>query len=307
MTLINPNPIIGKQIFTAKPLPKVGDREDFILNVVGPDEKTNFNVPISITGTALSVWNNPSPISTAEALGAAVFHQIGTSTQPPKEGFWFDSYNSEENIQSTINKIYNQGVNIFIKNSSAALYVNSLGKKINEEIQLLDKEFTLKFKEPFFKSLEDISEESQRTNDLSEPAKDNANYLYKVCILSGIIDHINVKLTKKETTHFCSVCGQKHKQELKSLQAFKEWLTDKYNKEKAEKLITTLQMIKKLRKQYPIHDHYESINNIRQVRKEIEEANKYFGLKEKDYETNSVIITDRFKTNIVEIRKTLIG
>jgi len=299
------SPGIGKQIFEAAPQPKMGDREDFELRVVGPDPSTDFKVPLSITGTALAVWGNPDPVEAAEALGAAIFHQVGTASQPPKEGYWFDSYNSGYNLQETVNKIYNSDTTPFIKNWQGPVFVKSLGSDINQKIQEIDEFFSQKFDTPFFKSLEDISEESQRADDLNTPAQNNAEFLYKVCILSGVIDHINIKLQGGENDHICTECGQRYKQSQSSLQDFKEWLGDKLNPQKAASLTQTVQMIKKLRKQYPIHDHYITANNIRKERKEIVEAKAYFNLIEKDFAHNAAVVTAKFGEALQEIKLAL--
>ena len=298
MTLTNPNPVIGTQVFKATLQPKLGDREDFLLRVQGPGS-TDYVVPLTVSGTALAVWGNPDPIQVAETLGAAVFHQIGTASPSPQQGFWFDSYNSGEDVKGTISKIYNN-LTPFLKNSNEALFINGLDSKINEKIQLLDSGYTKKYGAYFFKSLEDLSEESQRVNDLITPAKDNANYLYRVSILSGIIDHINVRLSP-EDAHICTHCGQRHKPTEGSIQAFKRWLAVNLNDKKATDLTKTFQMIKYLRKQYPIHDHYENIEGIREVRKNIMEANEYFGITKDDYGHNAAVVITKFSDALHKI------
>lgn len=299
MTLVN-NRGIGTQTFTAIPLPKTGDREEFTLRVVGPDPSNDFQVPMIITGTALAIWGSPNPTDAAEALGAAVFRVTGTASQPPPEGYWFDSYNSGENVQDTANKIANEGALPFIKNAPSALFVRGLGQEINKKILELDALYSTKYNQPFFFSLEDLSEESQRIDDLNNPASDNANFLYRVCILSGIIDHINVRLSP-EDIHQCTVCNQRHKQSEGSLSALRRWLKDKVNDQEATRLTQTFQMIKNLRKQYPIHDHYETASNIRQVRKQIRDATIYFDLN-RDFAHNGIKLTEKFGESIKEIK-----
>lgn len=295
-------PGIGTQTFTAQPLPKLGDREDFLIRVIGPDPNTDFNVPLSITGTALAIWGNPAPIVVAEQLGAAIFKVSGTASEPPKEGFWFDSNNSGYNIQETVNKIANQGAFPFIKNwVGPGLFVKSLGGEINKNLQELDRVFSEKFNFPFVKSLEDISEESQRVDDLNTPAKNNPDFLFKVCLLLGIIDHINVRAAP-EDTHLCSECGQRHKPSEGSLQGLKRWLEINLDSEQALNLTTPLKMIKKLRKQYPIHDHYITAQDIRKVRNEINEANAYFGIRNDDFAHNSAVVIGKFIDSLDKIK-----
>lgn len=293
--------MINNQIFTATPQPKMGDREDFSLRVQGPDPTTDFQVPLSITGTALAIWGHPNPIDAAEALGAAIFHQVGTASQPPQEGYWFDSYNSGDNLQDTISKIFNSDTTLFIKNASGALYLVSLGGDINRKIRELDQTYAQKFGEAFFHSLEDLSEESQRVGDLDSPSRDNANYLYRVSILSGIIDHIDVRL-QPEDEHECTECHQRHRPSEGSLQALRRWFVSKINQPEADRLTRTFQMIKNLRKQYPIHDHYTMANNVRQVRQEITTANTYFGIRDNEYEHNANMVTSKFRETLDELK-----
>src|SRR3989338_5464082 len=100
--------MIGTQKITAERLDKTGDREDFLVKVIGPDPKTDFTVPMSITGTALAMWDkNQDASGAAVILAKNIFQVYGTATLPPKEGFWFDSYNSEETLKGTVNLIYN--------------------------------------------------------------------------------------------------------------------------------------------------------------------------------------------------------
>lgn len=294
--------VIGELTFTAEKLAKIGDRDDFLIRVLHPDANTDFQVPLSITGTVLAIWGNPNSTEAAENLAMAIFSKIGTASQPPEEGFWFDSYNSKETIKLTIDKISNEGALSFTKNASSALFIRALGAEINTKIQDLDRIFSSKFNTPFFISLEDISEPSRISNDLTTPATNNAEFLYRICILSGIIDHINVSLTP-EDSHLCSECGQRHRQSVGSLQLLRNWLTDKLGEAEANRLTGVFQMIKKIRKQYPIHDHYETANNIRRVRDEIEEANLFFGINN-DFGHDSSVITERFGKALDELKTT---
>ncbi len=298
------HPGIGTQTIDATPQPKMGDREDFLVRVQGPDPSTDFQVPLSVTGTALAIWGNPNPKDTAEELTEALFRASGTASQPPSEGFWFDSYNSKETIRETANRIANEGVTPFVKNAPAALYVRSFGQEVNDKIQALDAKYTQKFSTPFFNSLEDLSEESQRVDDLNTPADTNADYLYRISILSGIIDHINVRLAP-EDDHNCTECGQRHRPGEGSLQALRRWLTDKVDAREANRLTETFQKVKNLRKQYPIHDQYVTANNVRQVRNEIARANTYFGVRDQEFAHNASTVVNKFAEAIEAITEAL--
>lgn len=300
---VNKRPMAGKQTFDAIRQPKKGDREDFIVHVIGPDPSNDFYVPLSITGTALTIWGNNDDKAVAEELAEAIFNVIGTATQPPEEGFWFDSFNSEDTVRGTVDKIANVGSKPFTKNPSSALFLRSLGHDLNKKLMDLDEIFTLKYGTPFFKSLEDLAEGSQMVEDLNTPSKNNAEFLYRVCILSSIIDHFNVYLTP-EDDHLCN-CGKRHKPSEGSLQALKRWLANKLDENQSKNLTITFQMIKKLRKQYPIHDHYETANNIRRVRDGIKDANIYFEISKKDFEKDSTIMIEKYTKAISDLIETI--
>lgn len=292
---------IGGQTVTAESLPKIGDREDFTVRVVGPDPSTDFRVPLSITGTALSIWGNPNPQDAAEQLAVTIFDVAGTAKQPDPEGFWFDSYNSGTSIRDTQNKIRNESVRPFFKNEATAeFYVKLLGFGIRKKLEEIDMFFLAKFGRVFFKSLDDAFEVSRMTDDLNSPPGDNAHFLYRIGILAGIIDHFAVEPSGGALKHNCSVCGRSCTRG--PLQSFKDWLVGELGQEKAGELTKPFQMIKNLRKQYPIHDHFETISGERRLRKEVLSANEFFGITDpKAYETNWNLVVVKFGETISAI------
>ena len=252
--------MIGTQTITATHLPKVGDREDFSMRAVGPGE-TDYNFPLSMTGTILAIWQE-DPKHAAEYLTRNILGVIGTASAPPEEGFWFDSYNSGDTLKETADKVRNYGIKSFTKGKIRNAFIRLLGEELFDEKEKLDKFFVSKYGYEFFRSFEDAFEDSQAIEDLSTPAKDNAHFLYRICILSGFIDHINVRVAQESTS-------------VLSLQALKNWLKINLDERRANDLTKTFQMIKNLRKQYPIHEHFTiTAEGRRVVRDEIREAKK---------------------------------
>lgn len=300
--------MIGTQTITAEKLDKVGDREDFKVRVVGPDPSTDFTVPLKITGTALAIWGTADPQGTAVELANTIFDVKGTATLPPKEGFLFDSYNSGGTVRETLNKIRNEGVQPFLKDVSeeGLFYIHPLGAAANKKIKEADKFFLEKFNRVFFRSLEDMAEESQLAGDISTAAKDYPSYIYGVCILGGIIDHIDVRLDNDEK-HICNICDETCRVQEGSLQSFKRWLSDKLGKQKSNELTQTFQMIRHLRNQYPVHNSYDLKTDGKQIRSQITIANNYFGITSTptDYAHNSQMILHKFTEALDNLIKSL--
>jgi hypothetical protein len=281
--------MIGKLEITAELQPKTADRDDFIIKAIGPGS-TDYSFPIFLTGTILAVWQEHDSKSAAMALAEIILGVVGTATAPPSQGFWFDSYNSSDSLKQTLSDIQNGHLRNFIKNITPSdIYGRLMGDEVWSKVEEIDKFFIDKYKIPFFKSLENAFENSQVLDDLNNPPDDNANYLYRICILSGIIDHISIEPSNNIEAK-------------SSLQKFKIWLNGKLGEPKAKELVDHFQMVKNLRKQYPIHDHFETISGIRKIRKEIIQANSYFNIIEpKSYGHNWGIILNSFGVGIQSI------
>jgi hypothetical protein len=282
--------MIGKQIITVTLLPKIGDRDDYSVRAIGPGE-TDYTFPLSMTGTILAIWQTNSQ-EAAKYLAEEILDVIGTASVPPKDGFWFDSYNSLNTLKATTDRMRNEGIQSFTKGEYKNTSIRLLGNELFTENEKLNKFFAEKFGFEFFRSFEDAFEDSQVIEDLNTPASDNAHFLYRVCILSGIIDHFNVRLAGEPS-------------EVKSLQALKNWLGSKLDVQKADKLVKPFQMVKYLRKQYPIHEHFSiSADGIRMVRQEITEAKTFFGIG-KDFPASWANVLKVFKQGLEEMRKAL--
>ena len=115
------------------------------------------------------MWDkNQDASGAAVILAKNIFQVYGTATLPPKEGFWFDSYNSEETLKGTVNLIYNKGITPFVKNRTfEQIYIRLFGSELYKQIEEIDKFFLSKYKRVFFKSLEEASEMSQIIDDLN--------------------------------------------------------------------------------------------------------------------------------------------
>lgn len=272
---------------TVQKLDKIGDRDDFSIRAVGPG-KTDYIFPISITGTVSAIWNS-QPNQSADFLAKELLAVSGTATTPPKEGFWFDSYNSGDTLKETSSKIRNFGVAPFIKNRTAGDSFRSLlGDSAFSKIEYINRKFTDNYGFEMITSLDCAFEYSEAKEALNNPPQDLANFLYRVCILSGIIDHLNVRLPKESKN-------------TPSLIAFRNWLYQNYGSTSANSITEALTMIKYLRKQYPIHDNYiKSDDGILRERKEITKAKNYFQTS-KDYPNSWNEVLVKFCSSLDQI------
>lgn len=274
--------MIGTKKITAVAQPKTGDYDKFVATIDGPGP-TPLIFPVTVSGTVTAVWQE-TPQRAVEFLADKITDVAGTVMIPPSEGFSFDTYNSGKTLRETENKIRNLGASPFARGTSPNfLFQKLLGHEIFNKLEVLNKTFVEKYRKPFFRSFDTAFEISQVLDDLNTPPSDNANYLYRICILAVFVDYIDVKLTTE-------------KSETKSLLAFRNWLEFKFGKEKAFELTEAFAKVRDLRIQYPIHEHYViTKEGKRIIRPEIEKANNYFGAQDlKDYVTNWSKVLKKF-------------
>ena len=284
---------IGKPKIHIERLPKTGDREDFILTVTGPGEG-EYRVPLSITGTVERIWQLDAAQATAK-LAETIFDVRGTASAPPVNGFWFDSYGVSDTLQGTLNKITGGELEKFVKNTGKGYA--QFGGTIGSQIEALDKLFLEKYDKPFFQSLEEAHEQSAMVEDLNTEAKSNADYLYRVCILSNVIDHIAVEP---------SIIIQHGTEKPGTLQKLKQWLGEKCGEEQSTQLTQTFQMIKNLRRQYPLHRHFENRDGILQLRSGVKKANDYFDINHaSEYGKNTFTVINKFSESLKDIHDTI--
>ena len=80
-----------------------------------------------------------------------------------------------------------------------------------------------------------------------------------------------------------------------SLAALTNWLAARLGMDRARELTEPFARVKDLRKQYPIHEHYEDAAGERVVRSEIQQAIEYFGfLPHHDHAAKWKRVVDRF-------------
>lgn len=296
--------MIGKMTVEPELLPHTGDRDDYIVVINGPEPATpEMRVPFSFTGSVLEVWDLKSSEAVEEIArtifggGKAVLGTRGTASGFPPQGYWFDSYNSGETLRATINKILNEGEAAFIKNRSTnSIYGVLVGQETGDILEKIDKYFNTSFEIDFFKRLDEVFALSEIAETLTEPPKDNPNFLYKISLLSCIIDAIHVRLPK-EKGFYCSEC---RRTVVGILEALNNWLATKIGGQKAENLVMPLKMIKKIRNQFPIHNHYELKGGIRVAKKEIIDAISYFKL------SDGMGYTDKWHRIIVKFNTSLL-
>ena len=105
-------------------------------------------------------------------------------------------------------------------------------------IDNLDRDCTAVMNHFFCKSLDELSERSRLSEDFESQARDQGRFVYLVCIPAAIIDRFN----------FTSTGG--------SLNGLRAALVTLVGEDTATELTAPFYMIKKLRKQYPIHEGY---------------------------------------------------
>ncbi len=303
--------MIGKLDIQVEQLPKTGDRDDYKVTVNGPDPLTHFTVPVTISGTISAIWSQPNGKQTVEELTRTIFgNQLGAmgNATPPQDGFWFDSYNSARTVEATQDFILNKGARSFYKNKSYDLiWGKSLNQEFSELKDKLDQVFLEKFQQSFFRETDQMAELSQISEELEKPPNDNANYVYRICILAGFIDHLNFPKLEGDK-HKCNVCNYTCRSYERTLNAFTQWLTDHYGESESIRFTTTFRMVRKLRNQYPIHDTYNVIENEMKIKKGVEEANKYFEISEpKAYSHNFGVILAKFNSSLNDILSLVSG
>lgn len=282
---------IGSPKITARLLPKLGDRDDFEIRAIGPGS-TDYNFPLSITRTILSIWGSKSE-DVAIKLANGLLGVYGTAKAPPEEGFWFDSYNSGTTVKETLDRISNEGIAPFTRAKVNQEFIQQFGSDLFEVRDDLNRFFSEKFGFEFFRSFDDAFEDSQALEDLNNPPKDKAHFLYRICILSVFIDHFSVRLTSEQSG-------------VGSLQAFKSWLSSETSESEAKNLIQVFQMVKNLRKQYPLHEEYDvASDGNRTIRREITDARTFFSLNNNDYETDWSKVIGKFKGGLETVKTRL--
>jgi hypothetical protein len=247
--------VIAAPTITIGHSPKTGDREDFQVRVT--DAQNDYQFRLSLTGTILAIWSVEA-VEAAKYLVDRLVYSHGTASPFAEEGFWFDSNNSAASLEETLHVIENRGSGFF---DHPAIKL-ALGSQLFGVLDELDAARMANEGVPFVRSLDVLFERSQAGDDFESEARDHAHFIYRVCLTSAIIDRFN----------FTSPTG--------SLNGLKSWLTGRLGEDAADTLTEPFFMIKKLRKQYPIHEEFEvNAAGVRARRAQLEQAETYFGLR----------------------------
>jgi hypothetical protein len=274
--------VIAGPTITIEHLPKTTDREDYLVRVTDP--QNNYRFRLSLTGFTLALWGDvDDPDEAAELLVDRLVYSHGTASGFAEEGYWFDAQNSGPTLEETLHIIENQGSRFFDHPSiKTALGSQLFG--VLDELDALRMDFE---QEPFLRSLDVLFERSQAGDDFESEARDHAHFIYRVCLTSAILDRFN----------FSSSTG--------SLIGLSTWLRGRLSSDAADTLTQPFFMIKKLRKQYPIHEEYEvNAVGVRARRNQLEQAEAYFGLRG-DPASDWHSVRTRFVRALQELRDTL--
>jgi len=247
--------VIAAPTITIEAFPKTGDREDFLVRVT--DTHNDYRFRLSLTGTILAIWNVEAA-EAAQYLVDRLVYSHGTASAFAEEGSWFDSNNSASTLEETLHVIENQGSGFF----DHPAIKTALGSQLFGVLDDLDTVRMTIEGLPFVRSLDVLFERSQAGDDFESEARDHAHFIYRVCLASAILDRFN----------FRSDTG--------SLNGLKAWLSGRVDEGTANTLAEPFFMVKKLRKQYPIHEEFEvDVAGVRARRSELERAESYFGLR----------------------------
>lgn len=240
---------------TIRHLEKTADREDFLVRLQQAGNDCQFR--LSLTGTVVAIWN-VDPDTAAPLLVDRLVYSHGTAAAFEPEGFWFDSNNSSSTLSETLNDISNKGWRSFVHPSIRS----TLGAQLFAVLDKLDEIVIARHRHPFVRSLDVLFERSQAGDDFESEARDHAHFVYRVCLASAIIDRFD----------FRSAEG--------SLNGLRSFLLEQLGEADASSLTEPFYMVKKLRKQYPIHEEYElDGDGFRKRRKQLEDAESYFDLR----------------------------
>jgi hypothetical protein len=221
-----------------------------------------------MTGTIVAIWNRTDLDALVELLVDRLVYSHGTARAFPAAGYWFDSNNSSNTFEQTLQDITNRGSDDFVHPSIRT----GLTGRLYEVIDGLDDVTTRLLGHFFCKALDELSERSRVSEDFESAATDQGRFVYLVCLPSAIIDRFN----------FTSDEG--------SLNGLRTALAALLGQDAAMELAKPFYMIKKLRKQYPIHEEYSvSAAGIRTRRRDVEVAEAYFGLRnDADFDWSAV-------------------
>jgi len=285
--------MIGTMTVEIDILPRTGSRVDAMARVIGPGE-TDYTFPISISSTIQAIWGIQDDLleDTLKGLVYDMFSSIvGTASAPPENGYWFDSYNSESTIKATLDRMRNVGQVPYLKNPTSQDQISRIfGGGLLSEIERIDGVFFQKTGMRFVNALDYAFERSEAEHDLGTPPADNPGLLYRICILSVIVDALSVHRAGENP-------------DTPSLRALTNWLEERLGRDEARRITEAFARVKDLRKQYPIHEHFAAdASGQRKVRDEVEAASTYFGFQpHHDYAAKWKSITDAFKAAIAEL------
>lgn len=255
---------------TLEELPKRGAREDFRVRLVGPGD-TDYSFPLSITYTALGIWQ-VAGAEAATALARVLAEVHGTAKAFPDGGFWFDSYNSGDSLKETCYLLRARGWKAYLVPAAR----ESLGGDLFDLLDDLNATFIERYRRLFLKPLDVLYEKSQALEDLESEAKDHPHFIYRICILSGVVDRFDFDQGEE------------------SLNGLIEWLESVGGTDLARELTVTFRMLKRLRRQYPIHEEFAvDADGERTRRSDVVAAEEYFEL-EGDYPHRWRLVFRRF-------------
>lgn len=271
-----------------------------VTHTISSDESMVYAFPLTITSNLLHDWaiQDDKLEDGLKPLIAEMYDgSVGISWSAPKYGYWFDQHNSVATIHETVNKMRNEGRRWFLQNPAEEDRISGiLGGAILTELETIDEYLSRKISQHLLHKPDRAFARSQAVRDLSTPPANDQDFINKVAILGIIIDNFGVRLVNED-------------KETKSLDALRNWLTDKIGQDEALMLTETFRRIKALRNQYPLHDRYDRVSNGQAIeRSSVKTATQFFGFRDHDDPTTQwKKVCDRFRQAIRELEQVVIS
>lgn len=232
-------------------------------------EGNSCTFPLAITTELLDSWGvqaSRAEEAIKQLVGELYGDNMGclsVSTEPPANGYWFDTHNSKPTIRETMNAFINVQDHLpFLSNPADKDRISGIfGGAILCELEQAD---ALVFQQKGQRLLGDLDtsfDRSRVVHDLRTPPTDDKDLGHKINLLAAIIDKIKIKMPG-----------------LKSIRALESWLATIVGDQQAQQVVEPFDGVSCLRNQYPVHDQFEK----RKTPKHVEEAEAYFGFRDID-------------------------
>lgn len=257
----------------------------------------NFCVfPLTITTELLDTWGVEASQAeeTIKQLASELYGDsmgcLSVSTEPPANGYWFDTHNSKSSIRETMNTFINAQDHLpFLSNPADKHRISGIfGGAILCELEQADDLAFQRKGQQLLGDLDTSFDRSRAVHDLSTQPDDDKDLGHKINLLATIIDKFKIRKPDEAKG-------------VKSIKALENWLADIVGGQKAHEITAPFAHVRDLRNQYPVHDQYEK---SRKPRPAVAAAEAYFGFRDIDDAAKKwQRVCDAFRGGVQEIAK----